>query len=64
MKFAVIVSRFNEEVTEGLLSGAKAYLKEKQIHLEEKHIFRAPGAFEIPLMSQSMAKTKQYYGVI
>lgn len=64
LRFAVIVSRFNEEVTSGLLWGAKKYLKDQQIALNEKDVFFAPGAFEIPLIAKTLAKTKKYSGII
>lgn len=64
MRFAIVVSRFNETVTEGLLRGAIGYLKEQNIALQPQDIFHAPGAFEIPLIAQRLAKTSRYSGVI
>ncbi|MFZ9594856.1 MAG: 6,7-dimethyl-8-ribityllumazine synthase [Bdellovibrionia bacterium] len=64
MRFAVVVSQFNPEVTQGLLQGALDYLKEKNCSLDSRDIFPAPGAFEIPLIAQRLAKTKRYSGVI
>ncbi len=64
MRFAVVVSRFNEEVTSGLMTGALKYLSEREIAVREGDIFQAPGAFEIPLIAQALAKTKKYAGVI
>jgi 6,7-dimethyl-8-ribityllumazine synthase len=63
-QFAVVVSHFNEDVTGGLLRGAKAYLEEKSVILAEEDIFRAPGSFEIPLIAQTLAQTVRYDGVI
>ncbi len=64
LKFAVVVSRFNQEVTGGLLKGTQTYLSEKGIDLPESDIFYAPGSFEIPLLAQKLAKTGRYSGVI
>jgi 6,7-dimethyl-8-ribityllumazine synthase len=64
MKLAVVVSRFNEEVTEGLLQGTREYLREQDVQLFDQDVFRAPGAFEIPLIAQSLARTGRYAGVI
>lgn len=61
MKFAIVVSGFNPEVTNGLLSGAKKYLKENKSSFD---VFSAPGAFELPLIAQALAKKKKYNGVI
>lgn len=64
MKLAIVVSRFNKEVTEGLLKGALEYLKEKDIVPSPNDIYRAPGAFETPLIAQKLARTGRYNGVI
>lgn len=64
MRFAVIVSRFNNEVTDGLLTGAKKYLLEKTGAESTVETFYAPGAFEIPLLAQKLAQTKRYSGII
>ncbi len=64
MKFAILVSRFNPEISDGLLSGAREYLATQKIAVSESDIFYAPGAFEIPLLAQTLAKTKKYTGVI
>ncbi len=64
LNFACVVSRFNEEITSGLLRGAQDYLKEKGITLSQLDIFHAPGAFEIPLIAQQLAKTGKYSGII
>lgn len=64
MRFAIVVSRFNEEVTGGLLTGALKYLNEREIAVRDTDVFYAPGAFEIPLIAQALAKTRRYSGVI
>ena len=64
MKFALVVSQFNPEVTEGLVAGAKAYLSEKGITPHPEDFYPAPGAFEIPLIAQSLAQLGCYSGII
>jgi 6,7-dimethyl-8-ribityllumazine synthase len=64
LKLALVISRFNEEVTSGLHRGALEYLKEKGIQPSESDVFYAPGAFEIPLIAQKLAKSGRYSGVI
>lgn len=63
-RFAVLVSRFNEEVTSGLLRGAYQYLGEQKIQIAAEDVYDAPGAFEIPLLAQKLARTGRYEGVI
>ena len=67
MKFAIVVSRFNSDVTGGLRKGALDYLKEHGI--TDVDLVDAPGAFEIPLIAQRLARQKiganrRYDGVI
>jgi 6,7-dimethyl-8-ribityllumazine synthase len=64
MRLAIVVSRFNEEVTGGLLKGSKEFLTEKGLSVADEDVFYAPGAFEIPLIAQTLARTGRYSGVI
>ena len=61
MRFAVVVSKFNPEVTGGLLTGVKKFLAGKKCPLD---VFDAPGAFELPLIAKKLAGKKKYAGVI
>ncbi|HEV7277891.1 MAG TPA: 6,7-dimethyl-8-ribityllumazine synthase [Devosiaceae bacterium] len=63
-RIAIVVSRFNEEVTSGLLAGARAQLRDAGIELPEAAIFEAPGAFEIPLIAQTLARSGRFDGVV
>ncbi|KAA8386263.1 6,7-dimethyl-8-ribityllumazine synthase [Acetobacter sp. DmW_136] len=63
-RLAIIVSRFNETVTGGLRDGAMAWLAEHNIAVKDGDVFAAPGAFEMPLLAQTLAKTGNYEGVI
>lgn len=64
LRIAIIVSRFNEQVTSGLMNGAVAYLVEQGIKVSETDIYSAPGAFEIPLLAQTLARSNKYDGVV
>jgi len=61
-KLAILTSRFNTKVTHGLRDGAIEWLAERNIH--EPDLFDAPGAFELPLMAQTLAKTGRYEGIL
>ena len=61
-RLAIVVSRFNAEITEGLLAGAQSCLREAG-HAEAT-VIEAPGAFEIPLIAQKLAQRDGYDGVI
>jgi 6,7-dimethyl-8-ribityllumazine synthase len=64
VKIAVVVSKFNSEITEGLLKGALAELKKHSIAEDSIKIFHIPGAFEIPLTAKMLCKSKNYSAVI
>ena len=64
MRFAIVMSRYNSEITSGLLQGAKSFLGEHDVAVQESDVFVAPGAFEIPLIAQEIARTGLYAGVI
>jgi 6,7-dimethyl-8-ribityllumazine synthase len=64
VNLAIVVSRFNDEITSGLLRGARKYLNEQDIHIPDSDVYQAPGAFEIPLIAQTLARSGRYDGVI
>jgi 6,7-dimethyl-8-ribityllumazine synthase len=63
-KFALVVSRFNDFITERLLEGALDGLLRSGARDEDIEIVRVPGAFEIPLMAKKMATTSRYHAII
>jgi 6,7-dimethyl-8-ribityllumazine synthase len=48
LRVAIVVSRFNGEVTDRLLTGARAALEEYGARPEDVQVFRVPGAWELP----------------
>lgn len=64
-RIAIVVSRFNEKVTDGLAKGAQEWLAEHQIPFNvNEDLLYAPGAFELPLIAQTLAKSGKYDGVV
>lgn len=63
-QFAIVVSRFNETITEKLLQGVLSRFNELNISQENINIVHVPGAFEIPLTAKLLAKTKKYNAII
>lgn len=57
MRVAVVVSRFNDFVTERLLEGARAALAEGGVGGDDVIVLHVPGAFEIPAAAQRVAET-------
>ncbi|MFC1988269.1 6,7-dimethyl-8-ribityllumazine synthase [Chloroflexota bacterium] len=64
LKFGVVVSRFNEFITNKLLEGAQDALVRHGVSQNDIDIAWVPGAFEIPLIAQKLAQTKKYDAII
>jgi 6,7-dimethyl-8-ribityllumazine synthase len=62
--FAIIVSEFNNHITEKLFTGALERLREHGINDDQIHTIRVPGAVEIPLVAQLLAKQRKYVAII
>jgi 6,7-dimethyl-8-ribityllumazine synthase len=63
-RFAIVVSRFNREITDGLLAGAREALAAAGVTGERVEVIHVPGAFEIPLAAQRAAATGRFSAVI
>jgi 6,7-dimethyl-8-ribityllumazine synthase len=64
LRFGIAVARFNALVTERLLEGALAALREHGTGEEDIEIVRVPGAFELPLAAQLLASGGKVDGVV
>jgi len=64
LRFAVVVARFNDFVTERLLGGALEALTAAGVAAGDVTTIRVPGSFEIPLAAQRAAETGRFDGVV
>jgi 6,7-dimethyl-8-ribityllumazine synthase len=64
LKIAIIVSRFNEFITNKLLGGAVDCLKRNDADENNITVAWVPGAFEIPAVASKMAESKKYDAII
>ncbi len=64
LKFALVVSRFNEFITQKLLSGAQDALRRHGVNEEDIDLAWVPGAFEIPLVAKKLTETNRFDAVI
>lgn len=64
LKIALVVSRFNEFVTNKLMEGAEDALLRHEVNQEDIDVAWVPGAFEIPMVALTLAQTKKYDAVI
>jgi len=64
LRFALVVSRFNDFVTNRLLAGALDALE--RLGAEEKNIvvYKVPGSFELPLMAKRLATSGRWDAII
>lgn len=63
LKIAIVVGRFNDFVTRNLLAAAMGTLKAHGVEEENVDVAWLPGAFEIPLVAQTLAE-QDYDAVI
>jgi 6,7-dimethyl-8-ribityllumazine synthase len=63
-KFALVVSRFNDFITDRLVGGAVDALVRCGAKDEDIDLVKVPGAFEIPLIAKKMAQKKRYDAVV
>ncbi len=63
-RFALVASRFNEVVVNQLVAGATECLRRHGIAEDDVDVAWVPGAFELPLAAQRLARTDRYDAVI
>lgn len=64
LKIGIVVARFNDFLTSRLVTGAQDMLLQHGVRADDIDIVWVPGAFEIPLMAQKLAKSGRYDGLI
>jgi 6,7-dimethyl-8-ribityllumazine synthase len=64
LRFGIVISRFNEFITNKLLSGALDVLSRHDVSDEAIEIAWVPGAFELPMVAKRMAESGKYDAVI
>lgn len=68
LKFAIIIGRFNDLVTEKLLAGCQDCLKrhgvETDPHGTQVDYIWVPGSFELPMMARQLALTGRYDAIV
>ena len=64
LRFAIIRSRFNEDITKRLLEGALDALRAGGVREDAIDVVLVPGAFEIPLIASRLARSRRYDALI
>ncbi len=63
-RWAVVVSRYNQEVTRKLQQGAVETLQQHGVSPQDIDVVWVPGAFEIPLVARRLASSGRYRAII
>lgn len=64
LRFAAVVSRFNEFISGRLLEGARDALLRHGVSEDDLDVAWVPGSFEIPLVAKKLAQTGEYSAII
>jgi 6,7-dimethyl-8-ribityllumazine synthase len=64
LRIGIVMARFNQDIGEGLLSGAKAELTKMGVADQNVTLASVPGALEIPLVLQTMAQSGKFDALI
>jgi 6,7-dimethyl-8-ribityllumazine synthase len=64
LRFGIVVAKFNKFVASKLLSSCVEGLTKHGVKDDDIEMVRVPGAFEIPLVARTMARTKRFDAVI
>lgn len=63
-RYAIVISRYNATITERLLDGAVATLKQHGIGDEAIDVAWVPGAYEIPLAAEHLVASERYVAIV
>jgi len=63
-RIAVVVSRFNQTVTDRLLDGAREAAQTRGSNIEETAVFPVPGAFELPVVAMAAARSGRFDAIV
>ncbi len=64
LRFAVVVSRFNELISSRLLDGAVDALTRHDVRHQDIEVYWVPGAWELPLIAQELALSGKYDAIV
>ncbi|WOL02406.1 6,7-dimethyl-8-ribityllumazine synthase, chloroplastic [Canna indica] len=64
LKFAVVVARFNEVVTNLLLEGALETFRRYSVDNDDITVVKVPGSFEVPVVAQKLGKSGNFHAIV
>ena len=63
-RFAIVASRWNDFISSRLVDGALDALERSGADEKNVHVYRVPGAFEIPLLALQLADTQEFDAIV
>src|SRR5437773_2903111 len=63
-RFAIVAAKFNSEIVDALLAGALEGFNRHGVPADRIDVVRVPGAFEIPLVAQTLGDSGKYAAVV
>lgn len=64
LKIAIVLSRFNEFISDRLLEGALDALNKLGAEDKDLSVYRVPGSFEVPLLAKKLAQSGETDGIL
>lgn len=64
LKIAIVVANFNSDITGRMLEGALEVLQKNKVKKNNIEVVEVPGAYEIPLSCQRLAKSKKFDAIV
>jgi 6,7-dimethyl-8-ribityllumazine synthase len=64
LRFAIVAARFNERITQRLVTGALAALRAARLGPDAIEVHWVPGSFELPQAAGHLAATGRYAGIV
>lgn len=64
LKIGIILSRYNQFISERLLEGAKEALEKLGADEKDLSVYKVPGSFEIPVVTKKLAESKRVDGIL
>ena len=64
LRFGIVASRFNQEITERLVEGALRFFRERSLPRSRIDVVWVPGAFELPVMALTLARSGRYRAIV
>lgn len=64
LRIAIVATRFNDFMVDRLVGGAVDYLVRHGAKEEDLTLVKIPGAFELPLVCQKLARSGKYHGIV